>query len=67
VIEALLEGGAPAKIKARVLQRLRGSYGRVALTAAGSFVVEKCYGLAEADVKVRSLNVFLTHRGPDRG
>lgn len=31
------------QVKARLMGNLKGSYGKVAMTAAGSFVVERCY------------------------
>lgn len=32
-----------SQVKARLMGNLKGSYGKVAMTAAGSFVVERCY------------------------
>lgn len=34
------------QVKSRLMQGLKGSYGKVAKTAAGSFVVERCYNWA---------------------
>ena len=51
VIEALIEGTAPAKVKAMMMEGLKGGFGRVAMTGAGSFVVEKCYSYGDGGVK----------------
>ena len=51
VVEALLEGTAPEKVKTRMMAGLKGGLGRVAMTGAGSFVVEKCFAYGDAGVK----------------
>jgi nucleolar protein 9 len=51
VIEALIEGTAPTKVKMRMMEGLKGGFGRIAMTGAGSFVVEKCYSYGDAGMK----------------
>ncbi|GFH14386.1 uncharacterized protein HaLaN_10428 [Haematococcus lacustris] len=46
VLEALLEGTAPAKVKQKLLGNMSGGFGVMALTGSGSFLVERCYGWA---------------------
>jgi hypothetical protein len=43
-LEALLLGPAAPEAKKQLLGKLAGSWGRVALKAPGSFLVEKAYG-----------------------
>eukprot|EP00798_Chlamydomonas_sp_ICE-L_P020653 gene20653-27439_t len=51
VLETFLEGSAPIKVKYRFLTNLVGGFGDVALTAAGSFVMERCYSWADPTLK----------------
>ncbi|KAJ9532532.1 hypothetical protein QJQ45_010607 [Haematococcus lacustris] len=51
VLEALLEGTAPAKVKQKLLGNMSGGFGVMALTGSGSFLVERCYGWAELGTK----------------
>ncbi|GFR46342.1 hypothetical protein Agub_g7913 [Astrephomene gubernaculifera] len=51
VLEALLEGNAPAKVKSQLLGRLAGHWEAVAGTGAGSFLVEAAYRGGELGVK----------------
>jgi hypothetical protein len=46
VVEALLLGPAPAAAKQQLLQRLQGHWAAVAMSAPGSFVVEKAFDWA---------------------
>lgn len=72
VIEALLEGTAPAKVKSRMMEGLKGGFGKMAMTGAGSFVVEKCYAYGDGAVKESVVSELLavkreldsTHWGP---
>ncbi|KAL6137343.1 hypothetical protein ACLB2K_062635 [Fragaria x ananassa] len=43
VIEAFLSSNASAKLKRRLVMRLRGHFGELALHSSGSFTVEKCF------------------------
>ena len=43
VLEAFLEGTAAGKTKKRLVRKLTGNYGAIALTLGGNHFVEKCY------------------------
>ncbi|GMN36748.1 hypothetical protein TIFTF001_006256 [Ficus carica] len=43
VIEAFLSSGASAKLKRRLISKLRGHFGELSMHLSGSFTVEKCF------------------------
>ncbi|GLC52285.1 hypothetical protein PLESTB_000605000 [Pleodorina starrii] len=51
VLEALLEGNAPAKVKGALFAALADHWDAVACTASGSFLVETAYRLADLPAK----------------
>ncbi|KAG2499537.1 hypothetical protein HYH03_002483 [Edaphochlamys debaryana] len=51
VLEALLGGNAPAKVKAQLLGALAGRWEAVATTGSGAFLVESAYRLGDAPAK----------------
>ncbi|KAG2451956.1 hypothetical protein HYH02_003730 [Chlamydomonas schloesseri] len=51
VLEALLEGNAPAKVKAGLLRALAPHWELVASTGSGAFLVEAAYRSADVEVK----------------
>ncbi|GIL48187.1 hypothetical protein Vafri_4870 [Volvox africanus] len=72
VLEALLEGNAPAKVKGTLLAALADHWDAVATTASGSFLVETAYRWAELNAKeaivsrlaAASKVLEVTHWGP---
>ena len=48
-LEALLHGNAPPKVKARLLAALKGTFGAVAGSAPGSYLVEAAYNTGVSD------------------
>ncbi|GAX84255.1 hypothetical protein CEUSTIGMA_g11678.t1 [Chlamydomonas eustigma] len=72
VAEALLAGSAPIKVKSRFMQSLKGHFSVVAKTAAGSFVVERCYDTGDSSIKEAVVSelvskrkeIEVTHWGP---
>ncbi|GLI69480.1 hypothetical protein VaNZ11_014112 [Volvox africanus] len=72
VLEALLEGNAPAKVKGTLLAALADHWDAVATTASGSFLVETAYRWAELNAReaivsrlaAASKALEVTHWGP---
>ena len=46
VVQAFLEGSGTSKAKRRMIKKLTGSFGALALTPGGSFLTESCFGAA---------------------
>ncbi|XP_022992154.1 pumilio homolog 23-like [Cucurbita maxima] len=51
VIEALLNSDASAKLKRRLVMKLRGHFGELAMQSSGSFTVEKCYDASNMSLR----------------
>ncbi|XP_050383843.1 pumilio homolog 23 isoform X2 [Argentina anserina] len=72
VIEAFLSSDASAKLKRRLVMRLRGHFGELALHSSGSFTVEKCFNtgnISQREIIVSELatvqsELWNTRQGP---
>ncbi|KAG7025929.1 Pumilio-like 23, partial [Cucurbita argyrosperma subsp. argyrosperma] len=51
VIEAFLNSDAPAKLKRRLVMKLRGHFGELAMQSSSSFTVEKCYNSSNLSLR----------------
>ncbi|KAL5731709.1 hypothetical protein ACHQM5_004412 [Ranunculus cassubicifolius] len=72
VIESFLTSGASAKLKRKMIARLRGHFGELVMHPSGSFTVEKCFDASSPSLKetivselleVRS-ELYKTRQGP---
>ncbi|XP_008462236.2 pumilio homolog 23 [Cucumis melo] len=51
VIEAFLNSDAPAKLKRRLIMKLRGHFGELSMQLSSSFTVEKCYNFSNMSLR----------------
>ncbi|XP_038898236.1 pumilio homolog 23 isoform X1 [Benincasa hispida] len=51
VIEAFLNSDAPAKLKRRLIMKLRGHFGELSMQSSSSFTVEKCYNSSNLSLR----------------
>ncbi|KAM1010887.1 hypothetical protein ACFX13_047045 [Malus domestica] len=51
VIEAFLSSDASAKLKRRLIMKLRGHFGELSLQSSGSFTVEKCFTVGNISLR----------------
>ncbi|KAJ8774247.1 hypothetical protein K2173_009678 [Erythroxylum novogranatense] len=51
VIEAFLDSNTSAKLKRRLIMKLRGHFGELAMHSSGSFTVEKCFAASNASLR----------------
>lgn len=51
VIESFLSSGVSAKQKRKMIAKLRGHFGELAMHPSGSYTVEKCFGASNASLK----------------
>ncbi|XP_020104644.1 pumilio homolog 23 isoform X2 [Ananas comosus] len=51
VLEAFLSSAASTKLKLKVIAKLRGHYGELALNPSSSFTIEKCFSASNVSLK----------------
>ncbi|XP_028787753.1 pumilio homolog 23-like, partial [Neltuma alba] len=62
VIEAFLSSGAPGKQKRRLINKLRGHFGEIALHPSGSFTVETCFTTSNLSLREAIVSELLSVR-----
>ncbi|ONI15214.1 hypothetical protein PRUPE_3G030900 [Prunus persica] len=60
VIEAFLSSDASAKLKRRLIMKLRGHFGELSLQSSGSFTVEKCFTVGNISLREAIVSELLT-------
>ncbi|XP_016649560.1 PREDICTED: pumilio homolog 23 isoform X3 [Prunus mume] len=60
VIEAFLSSDASAKLKRRIIMKLRGHFGELSLQSSGSFTVEKCFTVGNISLREAIVSELLT-------
>ncbi|CAB4272190.1 unnamed protein product [Prunus armeniaca] len=60
VIEAFLSSDASAKLKRRLIMKLRGNFGELSLQSSGSFTVEKCFTVGNISLREAIVSELLT-------
>ncbi|CAJ1976064.1 unnamed protein product [Sphenostylis stenocarpa] len=62
VIEAFLCSGASGKLKRRLVTKLRGHFGEIALHSSGAFTVEKCFTASNLSLREAIVSEVLAVR-----
>ncbi|KAK4269006.1 hypothetical protein QN277_022216 [Acacia crassicarpa] len=60
VIEAFLSSGAPGKQKHRLINKLRGHFGEIALHPSGSFTVKTCFTVSNLSLREAIVSELLS-------
>ncbi|XP_047158395.1 pumilio homolog 23 [Vigna umbellata] len=62
VIEAFLSSGASGKLKRRLITKLQGHFGEVALNSSGAFTIDKCFTVSNLSLRETIVSEVLAVR-----